>query len=92
MEAKSIWQENATSQRRMIHQSKDLQKAIKAKMEEKENPQNDNPQTQERENHKSTKLRQKLQAKRKENSRSRTQMQQNQKMSLESNWKNSKRR
>ena len=92
MEAKSTWQENETSQRRMIHQSKDSQKAIKAKMEEKENSQKDKPQIQERENHKSTKLRQKLQAKRKENFKSKTQMQQNQKMSLESNLKNSKRR
>ena len=67
MEAKNIWLENVTSQRRMIHQSKDLQKAIKTKMEEKERPQKDNPLTQGRENYKSTKLKQKLQVKRKEN-------------------------
>ena len=90
MEVKSKLQENVTRQKKMIHQSKDLQKAIKAKIEEKENHQKDKLQNQERENHKSTKWKQKLQAKRKENFKSKTQMQQNQKMSLGSNLKNFK--
>jgi hypothetical protein len=60
-------------------------------MAEKENLQKDKLQMAEKESHKSTKLKQKLQAKRKEKFKSRTQILQNQRMSLESHWKSSKR-
>ena len=90
-EVKSIWQVIVTDQRRMTHHQKVHQKATKVTKVEKENPQKVKMQTVEKENHRSTKLKQKLQAKRKDNFKSRTQMQQNQKMSLESSWKNSKR-